>query len=178
MKRKSKLLITVAAIAVLNAGLLTSQASAFGWFNGSEHSSSLVQKIADRFGLNKDEVQSVVDEFQAEMHAKQMSEYEIRLDQLVSEGKITAEQKELIIEKKNDIVEEWQAKVDELRNMSPAERKAAKEAFQQELAEWAAANNIDLQYLMNGGGKRMGKMGMYKMRSKFSPQPSTTPAVQ
>jgi hypothetical protein len=116
----------------------------------AEHMSSLVQRIADKFGLDKDEVQAVFDEEQKVVVSQMEATYEERLSQLVKDGKITEEQKALIREKqaelRNGMEEEWE----EMKDLSPEERRAQMQAKHDELKAWADENDIDPQYLMFG----------------------------
>lgn len=93
--------------------------------------SSLVTLIANKFGLKQTDVQSVFDQHQADRQAEMESRYQAMLDQAVKDGKLTENQKGLVIQKR------------------------------QELKSWASQNNIDLKYLYGGFGHgREGMRGM------------------
>ena len=124
--------------------------------------SSLVQKIADKFGLNKDEVQAVFDENRQEHQARMQQRYEERLTQDVKDEKITEEQKQLILQKHKELSENRQSKMEEMKNMSVEERKTEMERERQELENWAKENGIDPQYLMGGFGPHKGFRGGWK----------------
>ena len=111
---------------------------------------SLVQKIADKFGLNKDEVQAVFDQNRQEHQAQMQAKSEEQLSQDVTDGKITEEQKQKILEKRQELQENRQSKMEEMRNMTAEERKAAMEKERQELENWVKENGIDHNYLMGG----------------------------
>ncbi len=128
----------------------------------------IVQKIADKFNLNVDEVKVVFDQdredHQAEMEVKMTD----RLTDAVTDGKITEAQKDLIIAKHEEI----QAKMEEIRNLTTVEeKKAAKDALRTEIQQWLADNDIDFQFI-GGMGMGMGRehggmrggMGMGGMR--------------
>ena len=124
-KMKGSLLAAGAISAVaVGAG---SVASAQGGPDGT-----LVDKIATKFNLNKDEVQAVVDENRAEHKAERAAEVSQNLQTAVEQGKITAEQKTLLESKMK-------------------ENQAAREAEMTALQEWAQSNNIDMRYVMGGG---------------------------
>lgn len=119
--------------------------------------SSLVQRIADKFNLDKAEVQKVFDESRAEHEAEREQKFNERLDALVSEGKITAEQKTKIVEKLDAMKTEREANKNDGNRPTREEMKAKKAEFQ----KWAADNNIDLSIIKpeHGGGGFGGRGG-------------------
>lgn len=143
---KKKMLFPVMALAVLAGGLLTVTGASAQ--DSSNPHDTIVQKIADKFGLNKDEVQKVFDEErtarQAEMEAKNAQ----RLDTLVSEGKITNEQKTLILNKQKELREKHQANRDNFEGKTPEEMKTQMESQKTELETWTKENGISIEYLM------------------------------
>ncbi len=154
---KRKIILTAVAITVLGAGTLAaSTAFAQNDTTNKDHMSPLVQKISDKFGLNKDEVQAVVDEHHTQRKAQMHARFEEKLTQAVKDGKITETQKQAIITKFKELKEHKSVGKESLRSMTPEQRKAAFEKKHQELKEWAQANDIDLQYLIPHGGKGMG----------------------
>ncbi len=102
----------------------------------STSNTSLVDKIATKFSLKKADVQAVFDEQKTERQAEHKAEVSERLQDLVDDGKITAEQKTKIEAKQ-------------------AEHQAAREAERTELEKWATDNGIELRYLMGGRGHGM-----------------------
>jgi hypothetical protein len=168
-KHKNKLLLTAAAVTVIGAGILggTAQVSAQTTPTEDRPMSALAQKIADKFGLEKAEVQAVFDESRAEMEVKFKADYEARLNQLVTDGKITEAQRQLIINKHNELKANRQAKMENLKNMTDEQRKAAMEAERQALQNWAEENNIDIHYLMFAHAKGPSKHGLLGERTHF-----------
>ncbi len=147
----NKRMMVVGIVTVLGAGILfTNLVSAQG-SDTQNHMSSLVQKISDKFGLNKDEVQAVFDEQHDEMRKVMVAKHQERLDQLVKDGKITEAQKTLIQNK----MEELQAERESLKDLTPEERKTKIDAARVELESWAKENGIDLQYLMGNFGFKL-----------------------
>lgn len=119
-------LLAVAAVSALAVGA-GSMASAQGG-----NSDTLVDKIATKFNLNKDDVQAVVDEDRSARQAERLADVSKDLQDAVDAGKITAEQKTLIENKMK-------------------ENQAARETEMTALKEWATSNTIDLKYVMGGG---------------------------
>ena len=104
---------------------------------------SLIQKFVNKFNLKESDVESVFIEARTEKQTEMRNRYLERLNQLVTDKKITEAQKNLIL-----------AKYDELLANREKERAA--------LVSWASQNGIDLRYLMIGwgmGGGRGMKMG-------------------
>ncbi|MGD9129925.1 MAG: hypothetical protein PVJ09_05555 [Candidatus Woesebacteria bacterium] len=113
---------------------------------------SLVQRIAERFGLNQEEVQSVFDEERAEHQQAMQARLEEKLGQAVTDGKITAEQKDAILAKHA----EMQSKREALKDLSPEERKAKMQEFHQEMKTWAEENGIALSSFALGRRAKFG----------------------
>lgn len=126
--------------------------------------SSIVQKIAQKFGVPQAEVQAVFDAERQEHMQHMQAQAEQRLSDLVTAGKITQAQKELVLSKQKELEANRQASFEALKDKTQAERRAAMEAQRTELEAWAKANGIDAQYLMFGHGKggHRGGMGMHR----------------
>lgn len=168
-------MLTAAAVTVLGAGILTaSTAFAQSTTAAQDPMSSLVQKIADKFNLNESEVQAVFDEERGERHATMQADFEKQLSTYVSEGKITEEQKQLILEKRLEINAERESNKGAFKNLSNEERKTQMETRRAELEAWATENEIDLQYLMPKGGKGHGMGGRGDFGQRNQDQQSTT----
>lgn len=76
--------------------------------------------------------------------------FESKLDSAVEEGTITEEQKNAIIEKKTEMME----KFIEIKGLPPEERKAEILKLKEEFILWAEENDIDLNALWQGHGKK------------------------
>ncbi len=161
MKNTHKLLLTAATVAVLGGTIISLRPSPVAASTTSNNPmSEIVQKLADKFGLNKDEVQTVFDQSRAERQAEHQAENEARLTQLVTEGKLTESQKQLILAKEKELAASRPAMMDSLRDKGQTERRAAMEAERTALEAWAQANGIDPQYLMmrkNQDGSQSGR---------------------
>jgi hypothetical protein len=155
-----KRIVVVSLLAVtLSAGMLWGATQVLAKDANEAPYASLVQKIADKFNLNKSDVQAVFDEHYQEQRAKMEAKFADRLDQLVNDGKITEAQKQLIIAKHKELEASRQSMFESMKDKTPEERKTAMEAERKALEDWAKQNNIDLKYVMPGHG--MGKgMGM------------------
>ena len=74
--------------------------------------------------------------------------------------KITEEQKQLILQKREEMHDAREAKRESNASLTPEERKSQMEAKKTELEKWAKENGIDMQYLMLGGRGHGGFKGM------------------
>ena len=99
---------------------------------------SLVDKIATKFNLNKDDVKAVFDAERSERQAERATKMSERLQTLVDKGTITADLKAKIEAKQKELQSERETK-------------------RTELEKWASDNGIDMKYLM--GGRGHGPMG-------------------
>lgn len=135
--------------AVAGIGLATATgvgiASAATNQNGSD---SLVDKLATRFNLNKDEVNQVFEEERAERHAEMQQKMEERLTKAVAEGKLTEEQKQKVLAKQAELQAEMEKSFREgLEGKNKEERVQLMQQRHEELQKWADENDIPLKYL-------------------------------
>ncbi|HVA96028.1 MAG TPA: hypothetical protein VND99_00070 [Candidatus Acidoferrales bacterium] len=160
-----KTLITVVTVSILSGGLVAAT-NAFAQTPGQNDVPSLVQEIASKFHLSTSDVQSVFDQHKQEMQSKMESNYETYLQNLVNSGKITEGQKQLILNKHKELVSQR----NNLKTMTPAERKAQMQSTMQDLKNWAKQNNIDLQYFRPfGPGHGFGRFGWHKLDTTPTP---------
>ncbi len=153
-----KMIIPMAAVAIIGAGVYgVSQVSAATDTSSTSPQASLIQKLADTFHVDKSKVQAVFDQNRTEQEAKHEAEYETRLTQAVTDGKITSAQKDAILAENKTL----KAEMDAAKDGTPAERKAAMQKVRTDAKAWASQNNIDEKWLMAGmGGHPRGGMGM------------------
>lgn len=140
---KKTYIVAALALAITSAGLLgVTRIQA----QEVDPHTSLIQKIATKFGLKIEDVQGVFSEHKTEMQNQMMARFEAKLTQLVTDGKITEAQKQLIINKHKEMQTAMQ-------NKTPEERKTEMKNKKAELETWAKQNGIDLQYIMGFGFK-------------------------
>ena len=100
------------------------------------------QRVAEKFGLNQDEVQTFVQEERGQRREQMQANREEKLDQAVSDGVLTSEQKEAL-----------EVKHEEMRQ----EREANRETHKAEMDSWFESQGIEHETLMNYmGGPREG----------------------
>ncbi|MFH1602139.1 MAG: hypothetical protein ABIB61_04240 [Candidatus Shapirobacteria bacterium] len=129
MKNKTLIPITLCLAIVTLAAYRTAVVYAQGSNNKYP---PIIGRLVERFSLDKEEVKAVFDEVREDHQQEMQNRFNERLGQAISEGKITAEQKELILQKR-----------EELRGQRQENWQSGKE----ELEKWAEDNNIDSYYL-------------------------------
>lgn len=151
-----KRLMVAATAAALSFGAVVPAAATIATHAESgtnSSSSSIVDKIASKFSLNKAEVQKVFDEERATREAEREQAYKDKLATAVKDGKLTQAQADKAQAKHNEIKAEMEARHDEMKDKTDADRKASMEARRTELKKWAADNGIDESYLRPDGGR-------------------------
>jgi hypothetical protein len=164
---KKSILIPVIGVALIGGGLFVAtsanaQTPTTGFFG------DIAQRIAQRFNLNKGDVQKVFDEVAQERHDRMHANLEERLNQAVKDGKITDVQKTAILGK----LDEWKNNrqdFETFKDKTPEERKQIMDERKSELEKWAKDNGLTLQTLHElvgqgsfGFGMRGGMHGMWR----------------
>jgi hypothetical protein len=147
MRYMKKQLIIPALVVVMGGAAILGANRIFAQTTEGE-TPSIVQKIAQKFNLNEADVKAVFDEEHQARHAEMEAKRLERLDQLVKDGKITEEQKQLIISKHEEMEANREAMFAEMEGKTAEERRALKIKHHEELNSWAEENGIDPQYLM------------------------------
>ena len=139
---------TITAASILGVGAVSAQSSS---------RDSIVDKIATKFPINRDELQSVFDEQHDEMEAKHEQRQATRLQELVDNGTITADQKTALQAKH----EEMEAKRETLKdqNVTREEIHTQMETARTEFETWAKDQGIDLKAIRPEGGMGIGRHG-------------------
>ncbi len=163
-------------MAVAGAGIGTAFASS-NEEDPNNPMSALILAVANKFNLDKNEVQAVFEEQREAMRVERQEqmtqrreaaqqEFATRLDEAVKDGKLTQEQADLIEQKHSEIKAEREANKPEeggRQNITDEERQEMREKMQEqkeELRQWADQNNIPDEYLMMGGMERRHGQGM------------------
>ena len=145
-------------------GLATAVGSFFGasQVHAQTNQQSLVEQIAQRFQLNQSDVQSVFDQNRSQHQQMMQDRLKTRLDQLVKDGKLTADKEQLILNKLKELANQRQADWNDLKNLTAEQRKQKLSDQKKALEDWASQNGIDLQTIMPFG-KGFGHMGRSMM---------------
>ena len=150
-----KVLIAV-PVALLALGAISTQV--FAQTNTGRQ--NLVQQLSLKLGISEDKVQAAFNEIQSDRQAEMEKTYEDRLTQLVTDGKITENQKQKILAKHQEIVKQKQST--DWQNMNPIERKTKLNRYRADIEKWAKDNGIDVFYLLRfemHGDKGFGRDG-------------------
>ncbi len=173
-----KTIATFAVVTVLGLGILgSSSAFAQSASNSQSPMSSLVQRVAEKFGLNQTDVQAVFDEAHEEKKAEKQANFETKLSQYVADGKITEDQKQLILQKRTELDAQRETNKESMQNLSGDERRAKMEEERSALEAWATENGIDIQYLMPQGGRGHGGFRGPGERPADAPEATVAPTT-
>ena len=162
MKRKLLIAATIATIGIGSLGAISMASAAT---NTTRTGTSIVDKIAAKFGLNKTDVQAVFDQNRADMQAQRLQNVSDKLAAGVKAGTITQAQSDAITVKIKELQTTRDANRDKFQSMTAAERKTAKETERTALTQWIADNKIPDEFarLLQMGGRGGHGMGMDDM---------------
>lgn len=126
----------------------------------------LIQRLIERFNLDEEEVGEVLSDFREEHHVMMQTRMDERLSQLVSEGTITTDQKQALLDKHVEMRAEHEELMANWDSLTEEERLATHDAHRDELQAWAEENGLDLSEVLgigkfHGGIKHHG-MGFWK----------------
>lgn len=164
MKLKSKIILPVLAIIVLGGVGIFGIERVFAQ-SAPGYNPSIIQKLAQKFGLKEDDVKAVFDQNRQERQVQMQTRFEQTLDQFVKDGKISDTQRQAILEKRQELKDKLAADRENWKNMTPDQRKALIKQQKLDLDNWAKQNDIDLQYFYGGFKGHLGGMrGGWHMR--------------
>lgn len=145
-----KSLFAISTLAVLGLGAF----SALPTYAAS-NTTGLIDRLVERFSLNRNDVQAVFDEHRSELGVQHEQAMKDRLTQAVTNEKITQAQSDLITAKHAEL----KTFMESLKDKTMEERREAMKTKMDELKQWAEDNNIPLQYLHLGMKGPHGKFG-------------------
>lgn len=167
-------LTTIAGATLLVLPAKTQAFWPFDWGTPEESSQQsdlppFVQRLVDKFGLNKDEVIKEIQVERQEKQAEMQTRHQEKMAQAIKDGLLTQEQADELVKK----MEEQRGQGQDLKDLSPEERQAKMEQHRLEMEQWAKEQGIDLVAVheaigfggpgMGGEGKGKGRgMGMHQ----------------
>lgn len=164
-----KNIILPAALGVSLIGAILFATTSAGAQSPSPGTQTIIQRIAQRFNLNQDDVQAVFDQDKQERHSQKLTQIENQLSTDVTSGKITEAQKQLILNK----IKELEQNHTNWQGGDHSQMKAQMQSKRTELENWANQNGIDPQYLMSlKGHGGMGGHGFKGGNHTISPSPT------
>jgi len=147
---KKQNIIAILTAMILGLTILTPAYAAEASANKPNFFSQMVTFIAQKFGLDKTQVQTAVTQFKqqkkTENQQNMQNREKTRFDQLVKDGKITQSQEDAILKEMADLKTKYNPA--NMKNLTVAQRQQQMQAQQAELKAWAQANGIDLTVLM------------------------------
>lgn len=159
MKTSARVKIVVGAVVVASLLLMTGAYSVYAANTESTQKyPPIVEKLVQAFNLDRNKVDKVLGEYKQEREVQHKARLGERLDQAVKDGKITEKQKEAILKK----MDEMKSKLEELKNLSPEDRREELEKLRTDLQTWAKENGIDQQFMFKFGGHKRGPWGFKK----------------
>ena len=149
MKTIAKSLIAAGIVGTVGMGSLaaTTVVGAESGTDTDNPMSSLVEKIASTFNIDKSKVQAVFDEEREARETERETEQAERLQALVDDGTITSAQKTAIESKLAEMKEEREAERESVDSLSDEERKTKMDEKRTELETWAKEQGLDLSDL-------------------------------
>jgi hypothetical protein len=117
----------------------------------------LVERFAERFNLDPDEVMDFIEELKEEKKVEMETRFEEKLDEMVESGDITGEQKQAILDKR----EEMESFKESLEDMTIAEAREALKDKKEELKDWAEENDLELKYLFPREARKQDHKGFF-----------------
>lgn len=133
-----------------------------GTNTNNDPASSLIDKLASTFKLDKSKVQEVFDQQRAEMDKKHEERVNERLQKLVDDKTITEAQKTAIQAKLAELKKQREADREEVKELDDNARKQKMDEKKNELEGWAKEQGLDLSKLkgvFGGPGGRGGEGG-------------------
>lgn len=110
MKNK-KIAISVITFALVLTGLVTfagNKALANGYMGGSNND-EMTQKLSEKLNISQDQVTTAMDQIREDRQAEHKTEISANLDKAVTDGVITAEQKQALLDKQTELEKQREA---------------------------------------------------------------------
>jgi hypothetical protein len=180
--------------AVTFSAALPAYASTGTSASGGNFFSGLVQFISQKFGLDQTQVKSAVQDYEKQqkanrpmpsasqiqaMQQKMQNAEKKRLDMLVTQGKITADQETAIIAELNTLRTKYMTNTSEQTKVeTQTQREQNFKNMESDWTTWAKNNNIDPALITPGPMMEPGSFGRghgFEHKNWVSPTPTVTP---
>lgn len=175
---KQKLITILTVLFILFSGMPAAiPAYAASGNTSSNFFTGLIQFIAQKFGLDQNQVKTAVTDYQNKnkqnIQTNIQNREKTRLDNLVKQGKITSAQEQQIIDELAVLRSKYNPA--NFKNLTAIQRKQQFLQEQNDIKTWSQTTGIDSKYLMPGFG--MGGMGGFRGMhfGKWGTKPSPTP---
>jgi nucleoid DNA-binding protein len=166
MRFNRTVLLSAATITMIGIGA----AGATTIFAQSNTKTSFVAELAQKLGIDQSKVQTAVDQIKTEHTAQVEANFESKLSDLVTQGKLTVVQKQAVLDKMTELKSYISS--DAFKNLTPQQKKQALQTKRTDLENWAKQEGIDLS-LINPKFTHMFMGGKIMMRKwqNVSPTP-------
>ncbi len=151
-------IITATAATTAATGFLGTAAFAQEIDEPEVQRTSIMERLAERFNLNLDDVKTFFTEMKHKRHEnkqeKRGEKIEDKLNTAIENGELTAAQVELLKAKKAELKTNHATLKETLKDMEPEERSEYLDAHKARIQTWAQENGIDAKWLKHGKQKR------------------------
>lgn len=174
LSKTKRAIVTAAIVATLGASVFAAVSTTYAATMPAVNDnpvSGLVTAIATKFHLNKEDVQAVFDEQRNQIHADLEAKMATRLDQAVTDGKLTQAQADAVIAKQAELDTFLQSQKD----VAPADRQAALKTEMEALKTWAKDNSIPPGFAFR---HELGHRGLHAGRPHFGGKGPMTPHLK
>jgi hypothetical protein len=141
----TKKLVLPAVVIVLVGGATFGVVAASAQSPTGTPLSGLAQAIASKFHLNQNDIQSTINDWhtqqKSQMQQRMQQRLSDKLDQLVKDNKITASQKQAILDKLNQLKNDFSK--EDWKSKTPQERRALMQQQRTDIENWAKSQGID-----------------------------------
>lgn len=143
---KHGLLVSGAVLSIGAASLGTAGLAQAATSSDTSPNQSIIEKLVSKFNLNKEEVQQLFDEDRTEREAERTQVMNDKINDLVTEGKLTQEQADKLIAKAKELQTQRESNRDSMNDKTDEERKEAMKAERESFTQWLSDNDIDEEY--------------------------------
>lgn len=157
MNKNKKIIMSAIALSVaLGGGAVFGAQSIYaksGGMGSDGQHESFITKFAEKFNISEDEITAVFDEVRQEEMNEHHAQRELELSDAVTNSELTEAQKQLILDKNEEMHTERESNRDSIRNLSREDRQTKLDEDRGALELWAEENGIDIKYLTFGDGR-------------------------
>jgi|GEM_PF-815575 len=173
---QKKIVLPVIGVATVAAMLFGISQLANAQTEKTNPLSGLAHAIAQKFNINQNDLQSVINQYLKQRQTTMLQNVENRqkkrLDNLVKQGKITSAQEQAIIAEAAKLRNEYP--LSSFTTMNQTQRKQTFQKERNELIDWAKSQGIDPKYVLPFG---VIHRGFRYNHGSVTPSPTITPTA-
>lgn len=145
-------ILSAAALSLLGVGFAATASA-----HSSADDTGFAERIATKFNLNQEEVQTFLKEERATHEAEREAKHAQRLAELVTDGKLTQAQADALTAKHAEMKANRETEMESMKDLTHEERRAKMEEKRTEMDAWLKEQGIDPEVLRPSGEDRGGK---------------------